>query len=253
MSLSYPLSFQLYSSREFPPFDAQFAALAGLGYTNVEVFGPLYADPKSLRASLDTNGLTALSGHFDMSLLLSDPDKVIEIAKIVGIEIIVAPWIDVADRPTDAAGWKALGARLAKLQKTFAAAGLGFAWHNHDFEFRQLPDGSFPIDHILGGNSVDLEIDVAWIVRAGVEPGPWIEKFSDRIAVVHVKDVAAEGQNAEQDGWADLGQGIVDWRGLWPAIKQSGTRLAILEHDRPGDWLRFARNSGAAYRALAEQ
>jgi sugar phosphate isomerase/epimerase len=246
----YPVSFQLYSAREFPPLEEQLSTLAKLGYTNVEPFADLYAAPETFRALLDANGLSALSGHFNLWDLEADPDKAISIAKTLGIEIVIAPWLDPADRPIDAAGWKSVGKRLAKLQETFAAAGLTFAWHTHDFEFIGLPDGSFPIEHILDGNCVGLELDIAWVVRAGADPAAWLNKYADRLVTIHVKDIAPEGQNAEQDGWADLGHGVVDWKGLWPLIERSKARLAILEHDRPGDWRRFAQNSALAFSAL---
>src|SRR5215469_13248538 len=119
MKKHYPLSFQMFSSRGSAPIEVQLAELAKLGYENVEPFGALYADPVEFRRALDANGLSALSGHFDLSLLEGDTDKAIEIAKTLGIEIVIAPWLDPSKRPADSAGWKALGARLAALQKKF--------------------------------------------------------------------------------------------------------------------------------------
>ena len=37
--MSFPIAYQLYSSRNFPPLDATMKMLAGLGYTAVEGFG----------------------------------------------------------------------------------------------------------------------------------------------------------------------------------------------------------------------
>jgi sugar phosphate isomerase/epimerase len=253
MKKSYPLSFQMFSARDTVPLKTQLAELAKLGYENVEPFGALYADPIEFRKELDANGLSALSGHFDLSMLEADTEKAIHIANTLGIEIVIAPWLDPSLRPTDANGWKALGARLAVLQKKFAKAGLTFAWHTHDFEFIRLPDGSFPVEHIFEGNSVGLELDVAWVIRAGADPLVWLEKYSNRLVAVHVKDIAPQGQNLEQDGWADLGVGVVDWKRIWPVVNRAEPRLAVLEHDRPGDWIRFAKNSAAAFRALVSE
>ena len=251
MTLSHQLSFQLYSAREFPPLSDQLQILAALGFKNVEPFGGLYADARGLKEALDRNGLCANSGHFDLLTIEADPKATVEIANILGTQIIVAPWLDEQHRPTDIAGWKDFGTRLSKLQAYFSAEGLVFVWHNHDFEFRTLPDGSMPIDHILGGNSVGLELDVAWVVRAGHDPVAWINKFADRLVSVHVKDIAPAGQNASQDGWAHLGQGVIDWKAIWPAIERSKATLAILEHDRPQDWKAFVSESAAAFRVLA--
>ena len=250
MRAAYPLSFQLYSAREFPPVEEQLPVLARLGYKNVEPFAALYEAPERFRSLLDENGLTALSGHFDLAMLEAEAGRAVDIARVLGIEIIVAPWLNPEDRPADAEGWKAIGRRLAMLDERLSAAGLAFAWHTHDFEFLALPDGTFPIEHLLEGNTVGLELDVAWVVRAGGNPVAWLKKYADRIVAVHVKDVAGEGQNGEQDGWADLGYGTIDWTSIWPAVTATRARLAILEHDKPVDWHRFAQRSAVEFKAL---
>ena len=38
---------------------------------------------------------------------------------------------------------------LAKGAESVRSAGLKIAWHNHDFEYRKLSDGSRPIDHLF--------------------------------------------------------------------------------------------------------
>jgi sugar phosphate isomerase/epimerase len=250
MSLDHKLSFQLYSAREFPPLADQLATLASLGITNVEPYGDLYQDTPGLKASLDANGLSASSGHFDLPMIESDPAAAVAIANTLGMKIIIAPWLEEEDRPTDAAGWKAFGARLAHLHSIFLAAGLDFGWHNHDFEFTPLADGTMPIEHLLEDNDVGLELDIAWVVRAGIDPLPWLSRYSDRLLAVHVKDIAPTGENLDQDGWAHLGKGTVDWKAIWPAVAATKVRLAILEHDQPLDWRLFAEESAAALLAL---
>ncbi|WP_172332333.1 sugar phosphate isomerase/epimerase [Mangrovicoccus sp. HB161399] len=251
MSLDHTLSFQLYTSREGGPIAAQLAKLAALGVTNVEPYGELYADPAGLRAAMDAAGVTALSGHFDLEMLEADSGRAIAIARELGMEIIIAPWLEPEDRPVDLAGWKSLGARLAAVGAELAAAGLAFGWHNHDFEFVALPDGSFPIEHLMDAGDIRLELDVAWVRRAGQDPLAWIERYADRIIAFHVKDVAPEGEKADEDGWAYVGQGIVDWPAAWARLAATGARVAMLEHDEPKDWLDFATQSSEAVKRLA--
>ncbi|MGO1074948.1 sugar phosphate isomerase/epimerase family protein [Inquilinus sp. CA228] len=248
MSKRYELSFQLYSARAFPPLADQLRYLAELGYTNVESFGGLYAEADRFRALLQEYGLTVRSGHFDLPMIEADPPRAIDLAHSLGTEIVVAPWLDGPDRPKDAAGWKAFGERLARLDEVFASSGLAFAWHNHDFELLPLPDDTLPIEHLLDNSSVKLELDLAWVVRAGHDPVTCLERYSDRIAVVHLKDVAPAGQKLEEDGWAYPGDGILDWSSIWPAIRRTNAGLAILEHDRPTDWRDFAEKGAAAVR-----
>ena len=65
--------------------------------------------------------------------------------------------------------------------------------------------------------------------------------MGDRITAVHVKDIAPAGENADEDGWADVGQGTVDWKGLMAALKeQTKAKYFVMEHDNPKDDKRFA-------------
>ena len=245
-----PLGFQLYSARKFPPLEQQLETLQHHGFTNVEPFGGLYDDVARLKAGLDRHGLTAKSGHFALDMIEGDPQRTQDIARALGLEIIVAPYIAADLRPQDAAGWAALGARLAKAAADLRAAGLSFAWHNHDFEFRPLADGSYPIEHLLA-DGVSWEADIAWVVKAGADPRPWLDRYRGRIPLVHVKDIAPAGERADEDGWADLGTGIVPWQEMWERAVAAGAEIMVAEHDNPSDVDRFARVSAAAMKSLA--
>lgn len=248
------LSYQLYSSRNFPPLGETLAMLAELGYDAVEGYGALYADDAlvaELTASLGKSGLAMPTGHFGLAQLEEDPAKVLAIARALGIKRIYCPYLMPEDRQTDAAGWRAFGARLQKAGQPIREAGLGFGWHNHDFELRPLPDGQVPQDLIFdGGPDLEWEIDVAWVVRGGADPAAWITKYAPRITAAHLKDIALAGQNANEDGWADLGEGVVDWTGLMPLLRTTPCKIFILEHDNPSDHARFARRSLLAAKGL---
>jgi sugar phosphate isomerase/epimerase len=251
MALDHPLSFQMYSARKFPPVAAQLELLKSLGYTNVEPFGDLYTDASGFKALLDQNGLKAESGHFAVSLLEDQFDKALGIIRTLGCSIAIAPYLMPEDRPKDAAGWKAFGKRLGAIAARLKGEGIEFAWHNHDFEFIALPDGSLPIEHLMADALVQLELDVAWVVRAGADPARWLDHFAGRIIAVHVKDIAPAGQKADEDGWADVGAGTVPWKSLWPKAVAAGARLMVAEHDNPNDFKRFAATSAKAMAALA--
>ncbi|TIU26306.1 MAG: sugar phosphate isomerase/epimerase, partial [Mesorhizobium sp.] len=151
-------------------------------------------------------------------------------------------------RPGDAAGWRGFGERLAKVGEAAKKGGYGFAWHNHDFEFKALADGSLPQDHILSAApDIGWEMDVAWVVRGGADPLPWIEKHGSRINAVHVKDMAKPGEGLDEDGWSDVGHGTIDWPGLIKALRAgSAAQYFVMEQDNPNDIERFARRSIAA-------
>jgi len=63
---------------------------------------------------------------------------------------------------------------------------------------------------------------------------------------VHVKDIAPAGEKADEDGWADVGTGTLDWKHYIADVKaKTQAKYFVLEHDKPSDAIRFARTSMA--------
>ena len=182
------------------------------------------------------------SGHFAIDLLENDFDGAAKIAETLGVKLIICPHIVADARPTDAAGWQAFGERLGKVGEKAKTAGFDFAWHNHDFEFKPLADGSLPQKHMLdAAPDIGWEMDVAWVIRGGADPLKWIADYGPRITAVHVKDIAPAGQNANEDGWADVGHGTVDWRGLVKAFKEKSAAKVYRDGARQSERRRSLR------------
>ncbi|QPB21670.1 sugar phosphate isomerase/epimerase [Rhizobium sp. 007] len=248
------LSFQLYSARNFQPYSAIFEKLGKAGYSEVEGFGGIYADLndadlKGLRADLDKNALTMATGHFSPDFLDGEVKKSLNIAKTLGMDSIYAPHLAADQRPADGAGWLAFGKRLQEMAKPYKDAGYEFGWHNHDFEFVKLADGSLPIERIFeGAPDISWEADIAWVVRGGADPFAWIEKLGSRITAVHVKDIAPVGENKDEDGWADIGHGTLAWPKLIAALKGTRVKHYVVEHDNPSDIDRLITRSIASFK-----
>jgi sugar phosphate isomerase/epimerase len=248
------LAYQLYSSRNFGPLGDTLTMLAALGYDEVEGFGAILQDEAALdalSAGLSATGLTMPCGHFDLKRLQDAPDTVIETAWRFDMRCVFAPYLPPGDRPQDTQGWKAFARDLAETGKPITDAGFIFGWHNHDFEFRPLASGALPIEIILeAGDHVMLEFDLAWAQIAGQDPAEWLDRLGSRIAAAHIKDIAPKGEKAGEDGWADVGTGIMDWAGLYAKLKALGVPSLIVEHDNPYDDHRFASASLATLRGF---
>lgn len=238
------VSFQLYSARKFEPWDGVLQHLAACGYTEVEGFGGVYGDPAAFRAQLDSRNLSMPSGHFSIEMLEGERAKVLSIAKAFGMRHIYCPFIPPAARPKSGAAWKAFGKRLAAINEWVRGEGYSFGWHNHDFEFVKLKDGSMPHERIFeGGPLLDWECDIAWVAFAKQNPVKWIKAYGDRITAVHIKDNAPKGENLDQHGQTDVGSGIIDWKPVFAAIKATRCMNYIVEHDDPKDFKSFAKRS----------
>ena len=136
------------------------------------------------RRGLSRQGATRSAWRFRprtcrSSFSTSDRGKAIDIAKTLGLETVVLP---PCRRRRASEGRRRLeGARRQASAGTRRASrrsvGLKLAWHNHDFEYLPLADGSRPIDHILSAHGVMFEPDVGWIVRAGADIATELAKF----------------------------------------------------------------------------
>lgn len=235
------ISYQLYCSRNFPPLADTLKMVADTGYQEVEGFGALYDDPDDLARMLNSAGVAMTSGHMGVDLLADDSQRAIAIAKTLGMKKVYAPFLMPNERPEGRDGWAAFAARLAELGKPLQDAGLVFGWHNHDFEMVDL-GGTTPLD-LIAEAGVGLELDLAWVRVGGHDPVEWINRYADQIHTVHVKDIALDGEAQDEDGWADVGHGTMDWAAIKTALDAAGINHYVVEHDNPNDHARFARRS----------
>ena len=244
------ISYQLYFSRNFPDLARQCRMLRDIGYAFAEPFGGLIGDISALERALKDNGLAAPTCHIGLPSLRQDCDSVIAKLKTIGCGFGIAPAPPPDERVQDKAGWQRFGAELSGYAKRFNDAGLKFGWHNHHVEFAAMPDGTVALESVLGDNpNVLWQVDFAWIIRGKADPLRWIARYKDRVAAFHVKDIAADGECADEDGWADVGAGTVDFAKLLPAMRGTAANVWVAEHDNPKDDARFARRSLAAMKS----
>jgi sugar phosphate isomerase/epimerase len=91
---------------------------------------------------------------------------------------------------------------------------------------------------------IEWEADIAWIARGKADPEAWFDRYGDRITAVHVKDIARAGECLDEDGWADVGHGVLDWNNLITKVtSKTKAQYFVAEHDKPSDAVRFAERS----------
>jgi sugar phosphate isomerase/epimerase len=73
----------------------------------------------------------------------------------------------------------------------------------------------------------------------------------DRVTSAHAKDLAPAGELLDEDGWADVGTGVLDWHQLAALCLDAGARWLVAEHDKPSDPERFANRSYQFLSALS--
>lgn len=244
------IAYQLYCSRNFLPLPDTLRMLAAAGYSSVEAYGGLLGDIDGLARALNSAGLTMDSTHMGLDMVEGDPDRAVQVAKTLGAAMVFVPYLDAKDRPADAVGWRAFAQRVADAGAPLRAAGIAFGWHNHDFELEDLPGGGCALDIFAETPGLSLELDIGWVARAGHDPVQVIAKHADKIIAAHIKDLAPAGENADEDGWSDVGHGTLDWPAIHAALKSAGVGRYVIEHDNPSDDARFAQRSLATVRTF---
>ncbi len=246
---TFPLGIQLYAVRDVIKTDlpGTLAALAAMGYREVELAGLYGRTAAEFRALLDAAGLKAPAGHVGVPALTDEIEQTIADAKALGHRYLILPWIGEEYRSAD--GWKRGAELLNRAGERCRAAGLTVGYHNHDFEFLPLPGapGDCGYDALLRHTDPTLvvfELDLFWIRKGSRDALAYFRQHSGRFRAVHVKDMAADG------AMVDVGQGVMDWKTLLHAAHQAGVEHFFAEHDEATDQLAFARASADYLKTL---
>jgi sugar phosphate isomerase/epimerase len=233
---------QLYTLRremaEDP--DRTLAAVAQIGYREVELAGLYGLAPRAMRAKLDAVGLDAVSSHPSLGDVREGWTAFLEGAQELGQTLVVVPGIPGDERSAD--GLHRVADELNHAAEEARAAGLRFGYHNHDWEMRPLPDGTVPMQLLLErtvAGLVDWQMDIYWTVHGGGDPAGYLDVTAGRVTSVHVKDRTADGR------MVDVGDGVIDFGMLLRKAEPLGLRHAFVEHDRPDDAVASVRRSFA--------
>jgi sugar phosphate isomerase/epimerase len=231
-----PIAVQMYSLRNAGALDQQLKIVHDAGVHAVETVGTQGVSATELKQLLDRYSIKAVSSHVPLAELRKDLDGVAAFNRSIGNSTLVVPYLDAKDRPTDAAGWTALGQELGRIAKQVRAKGMRLAYHNHDFELVDF-NGTTGLEMLFAAAGPDLqtELDLAWVARAGLDPAVMLAKFRGRLFAVHAKDNAPKGQAEDEGGFAAVGQGVLDWNAILPAAAAAGVQWYIVEHDQPRD------------------
>lgn len=204
---------------------------------------------------LERRDLQASSAHVSFESLAERPGTLVAAARNLGIGLLIVPAPPERYRNADA-DWREFAADLAAVAQDVRNEGARIGYHNHHWELAETGPGETALDLILAAGThqgLEWQGDLAWIIRGGGDPFSYIDRWGDRLTSIHVKDIAVAGTVDQEDGWADVGYGTVDWPVLWRAAYDAGVRLMVAEHDAPSDGARFCSRSNHTMQRLAAQ
>lgn len=242
------IGLQLYTVRTqlAQDFAGTLARVAAIGYREVEFAGYFEKDPHDVRALLDRHGLVAPAAHMQ-SIAPAAWRASLDAANIIGHRYVVVAWLPPELRRT-VDDFRRLAQTLNRMAAEARAAGLRFAYHNHDYEFVPT-EGRVPFDVLLAETDphlVEIEMDLYWITKGGQDPLAYFARYPGRFPMVHVKD----SMGPPDHRMVDVGAGTIDFRKIFAHSTQAGIRHYFVEHDEPPDAFASIRASYEYLRRL---
>jgi len=232
-----PIGIQVYTVRSLMPRDPDgtLAALASIGYAEVELAGLYGNTPAAMRQMLDRHGLAAVSAHMSLTDMRRDWPRALDDAATLGQRYIVCSSFAESERSVDA-----FHRNAHELNELAAAArqhGIQFGYHNHMYEFAPA-SGVIPYDILLtecDPQLVQMEVDLMWMTKGGGDPVAYFHRYPGRFPMVHVKDMTSDGT------MVDVGQGSIDFRRIFAQSELAGIKHYFVEHDEPPSPIADAR------------
>ncbi len=239
------IGLQLYTVRSALAKDLEgtIAAVAAAGITELEFAGYYNKTPAWWRELLKQHGLTAPSTHEALPATDSGWPAILDRANSMGHDIVIVPFVGNSYRGSRD-NWLKLSERLDIGALKAKAAGLQFAYHNHDFEFAPV-DGTTGYEILTSQTDkalMKLELDMYWAVKAGHDPLAIMTQHSGRVICCHVKDASA----APERTMLDVGAGTIDFKTLLAKGRTLGLKHWFIEHDQPTNPLASVKASAAA-------
>ncbi len=247
----YKMGLQLFTIRDAMAKDpvATLKQVKKLGYEDLEIYGydgkqGTYYGYKAtdFKQLLDDLGLTVTSGHYDFSTYFEKPmdqmlqylDQCISGSLALKKPYITWPWLAPEYRTLD--NFKKLAEKLNVMAEQVNKAGLGFAYHNHDFEFTEH-NGQTGYDIILKQTDPDLvklQMDMYWVEHASkLSPEQLIANNPGRYVMWHIKDM-----DKITHDYTELGNGSIDYIKMLSTIDTDALKYYYLEQGG-----NFAQNS----------
>ncbi len=227
-----PIGIQLYTVREkaAKDFKGALKKVSKIGYKNFEFAGYGGMEAADLAAFLQDIGANTCGTHHGYDGLLKNFDRVLEFNQAIGSPYLVVPSMPGRLRQAGVDEIKRFADNLNIFGYKARQVGIQLCYHNHSFEFKKIDGDQTIYDVLFNRADVDMvkaEVDIAWVYNAGVDPVAHLEKWRDRVKLLHMKDLDADKK------LAPVGEGVIDMKGVVKKAKEIGVDWYIVEQDRP--------------------
>ena len=248
-ALKQPIGLQLYTLREQAESDLPktLQAIRAAGYDEIELYWSVYKHPAGeLKRMISDQGLRAPSGHFDYDGM----ETKLDYARELGVENFICPMLP-KNLWNSADGFRTAAKKFNQWGEQVQKAGMKFGFHNHNYEFRKFGDKT-GLEILMGETDpklVQLEMDCYWVTQAGSDPVALMERYKDRVRMLHIKDrkagfATSQQLNDDAQHFAEFGTGSINWGPIIAKAKSIGVKHYFVEQDViQGDPLKSVRIS----------
>ncbi|MDD3243997.1 MAG: TIM barrel protein, partial [Eubacteriales bacterium] len=222
---------QLFSVRHLAQKDliGTIAKMAEMGYDGVEFAGYFDHSAAQLRQALADLGVKAAGSHIAYDMFTQHLDELMAFSAELGLKNLVCPFIPEEKRNSRDA-WLRTAEDFDRIGARLAAEGFVLGYHNHGSDFEEF-DGVFGIDLLYGNTSaknVKMQLDVGNAEVTGkVKALDFMRKYADRCELVHVKDMAAVGDDTP----VAVGEGVLDIPAIVKLGKELGAQWFTVEYE----------------------
>ena len=220
------ISLQLYTVREAWAKDplGTLERVAQIGFPAVEIG---YKNDDATLAKIQELGLQITSVGVDIKSLRDDFEGVVAGAQAVGTQFLMLGYVSEEHRGS-AQKWRETAQLLEVYGQKAREAGLTLCYHNHAFELTEQFEGITGLEILFENASADdlkAELDVYWIQKGGANPVEFINRYAERLPLLHCKDMMPDGS------FGEVGEGVLEWPTILEAARDAGVGSYVIEQD----------------------
>ncbi len=209
------------------------------GFSEVEGGSSYAASPKEFLNYCKEIGLKPIAGSVDFGATNDELKESFEQINELEQEYVIEYWPWYGGAPFKLEDCKKSADRLNEVGALAKKQGLKFLWHNHDKEFVEMEKG-LPFDYLMENTDPDFvncELDIYWVKKGGGDPLKTLKKYKGRVPILHVKDMAPDGD------FICPGRGIIDFGPIFKEAQKQGIEHYIVERDNEPDGIGCLKSS----------
>ncbi|MBQ7381284.1 MAG: sugar phosphate isomerase/epimerase [Clostridia bacterium] len=232
------IGLQIYTVRDFTGTPEglrdSFMNIRHAGYTSVQTAGGItdIESAKYYKECADNAEVSICGTHFAWNMMCSDLDTAMKIHDILGTKNMGIGGIPSLSLVDDESALSSFIETANGIAARLGENGFKFTYHNHSFEFKKL-SGKTVMDRLIEGfdpQNISFVLDTYWVQHGGYDIRKMMERLAGRIDILHLKDMAAFGEN-NAPYITEIGNGNINFEDIIPLGEKIGVKDFVVEQD----------------------